>query len=50
MERKYIVVCYMRIDPEEDIRLTHDEAIRKKEQLELFHPENIYIIKQIENR
>jgi hypothetical protein len=31
MEKKYQVVCYMRIDPEDRMPLTYEEALQGKE-------------------
>ena len=47
-ERKYRVVCYMRIDPDEIVPLSYDYALMVKNQLELMQPENIYRIEKIE--
>lgn len=50
-EKKYQVVCYMRIDPEEGEwdSLTHAEAKAEIDQLKLMQPENIYAIEVIRN-
>lgn len=48
MEKKYQVVCYLRIDPPDNgIPLNYKEALQDKEQFELMHPENIYRIEEI---
>ena len=48
MDKKYQVVCYMRIDPEDPEPLTYEQAFSEKNNLELFEPANIYIIEEIE--
>jgi len=42
--KKYRVVVYMRIEPEEEELLTLNEAIKEVAQLNLMQPENIYDI------
>ncbi len=49
MEKKYQVVCYLRIDSECKTPLTYEEALQDKEQLELMQPENIYRIEEIDD-
>lgn len=50
MEKKYRVVCYMRIEPEDEVEsLTYEEAVKEKEQGEFMQPENVYKIEEIEN-
>ena len=48
--RKYQVVCYMRIDPEdgESCPLTHKEALDEIHQLKFMQPENIYRAEEID--
>ena len=46
--KKYQVVCYMRIEPEDPQPLTYKEALEEKEHLELLQPEHIYKIEEIE--
>ena len=48
MEKKYQVVCYLRIEPENKTPLTYEEALEDKEQLEFMQPENIYRIEEID--
>lgn len=48
MDKKYQVVCYLRIEPETIEPLTYHDVIREKESLELMQPENIYRIEKIE--
>ena len=47
-EKKYQVICYMRIETEEIDPMTYREALSEKEHLELLQPENIYRIEEIE--
>jgi hypothetical protein len=49
MDRKYQVVCYLRIEPEDQMLLTYEEALQDKNQLELMQPENIYKIEKIKD-
>jgi|GEM_PF-3056946 len=46
--RKYCVVGFMRIDPEDPEPLTYRQALKEKEQMEFLQPENIYRIEKIE--
>jgi hypothetical protein len=43
-EKKYKVVCYMRIDPEDQEPMTMAEAAAEVENLELMQPENKYTV------
>jgi len=45
--KKYQVVCYMRIDPEEPEPQTYKEALREMRNQEFMQPENIYRIEKI---
>ena len=46
--KKYQVICYMRIEPEEAEPLTYREALEEKKHLEFMDPESIYKIEKIE--
>ena len=48
-QKKFQVVCYLRIDPEDPEYLTYRDALKEKEHLELLQPENIYRIEDINN-
>ena len=48
--KKYQVICYMRIEPEEPMPLTYEEALDDKHQLELMNPENIYILEEFDGK
>jgi hypothetical protein len=46
--KKYQVVCFMRIDPQEPVDpLSYTEALKEKEHCESLQPENIYRIEKI---
>ena len=45
--KKYQVVCYLRVDPEDPESLTYEQALSEKEHLELLQPENVYKIEGI---
>ena len=47
-EKKYQVICYMRIETDKVEPLTYREALSEKEHLELLQPENIYRNEEIE--
>ena len=47
-EKKYQVVCYIRIDSEDIDPLSYRDAIREKDHLEFMQPENIYRIEEID--
>ena len=47
MEKKYQVVCYIRVDPDEVNPMTYEQALAEQEHLEFLHPENIYQIAEI---
>lgn len=42
--KKYRVVCYMRIDPDDTEMMTKKQARAEIEQARLMQPENIYIV------
>ena len=44
--RRYRLIAFMRIEPEDDEPLTYEEALAEKEQQELMCPENIYRIEE----
>ena len=46
-EKKWIVVCYMRVVPEDPEIMTKAEAKTEAESLRLMQPENIYRIEDI---
>ncbi len=46
--KRYRLVAYLRIDPEDGEPLTHTEALAEKEQQEFLFPENIYRIEEVE--
>jgi hypothetical protein len=46
-EKKYIVVCYMRVVPENPEIMTHDQARVEIEQARLMQPEHIFRIEDI---
>jgi hypothetical protein len=46
--KKYRVICYIKVEPNNIELLTYDEAIKEKEQGELMQPENIYEIEVID--
>ena len=48
-EKRFRLVAFMRIEPEDDEPMTYDEALAEKEQLELMSPENIYRIEEEQN-
>ena len=49
MDKQYRVVCFMRIDCEEeyDYKMSLEEAKTELEQLELMQPENIYKVEEV---
>ncbi len=47
--KKYRVICYMRIEPEESEPLTYNDALKEKQHLELLQPENIYRIEKLDD-
>ena len=49
MNKKYQVVCFLRVDPEEKMPLTYEEALQDKQQLEFMQPENIYKIEELDD-
>lgn len=48
--REFIVVCYMRIEPEDTEPLAFEEAQKEMTNLELMQPENIYLIEPYEEK
>jgi hypothetical protein len=48
MNKKYRLVCYLRVDPDIPEPMTYADAVREKEHCELLHPENIYRVEKIE--
>ena len=48
MERKFQIVCYLRVEPESPNYLSYNDAVSEKEHLELLFPENIYKIEGVE--
>ena len=44
--KRYRLIPFMRIEPEDDEPLTYEEALAEKEQQELMCPENIYRIEE----
>ena len=46
--KKYKIVYYIRVEPEEAEPLTYSEAVVEKVHLDLLQPENIYKIEKIE--
>ena len=48
MERKYQVVCYMRIEPDFRLALSYREAEQVRDNLELMQPEHLYRIEEID--
>lgn len=48
-KRKFYVVCYMRVEPEDIELMTFKEAKAEIENLKLMQPENIYTIQDIDN-
>jgi len=47
MQKKYQVVCYMRVEPEEPEPQTYRDALVEKKNQEFMQPENIYRIEAI---
>lgn len=47
-EKKYYVVCYMRIKPDFTELMTRDQAKVEVEQARLMQPENVYRIESID--
>ena len=48
-EKKYYVVCYMRIQPEDIELMTQNQARVEAEQARLMQPENVYRIENIDD-
>ena len=47
-EKKYVVICYMRVVPENPEHLTFDEARAEVESQKLMQPEHIFRIEPID--
>ena len=45
--KRYRLISYLRIDPEDDEPLTYEEALSEKDQQELMCPENLHRIEEI---
>ena len=45
--RRYRLITFMRIDPEEDEPLTYEQALSEKEQQELMCPEHLHRIEEV---
>ena len=45
--KKYRLVAYLRVDPEDQEPMTYEEALAEKEQQELMGPENLYRIEEV---
>jgi hypothetical protein len=48
MKKKFRVVSYMRVDPDEPESLTWEEAVEEKEHCEFLFPEDIFVIEEVE--
>ena len=48
-EKRYRLITFMRIDPEEDEPLTYEQALSEKDQQELMCPENLHRIEELES-
>lgn len=46
--KKYRLIAYVRVEPEDEEPMTYDEVLSEKEQEEFLFPENIYRIEEIE--
>lgn len=49
MKKKYRVICYIRVDPEDTEPISYKEAVKEKEQGEFMQPENIYKIEEVKD-
>lgn len=45
--KRFRLIAYIRVDPEDADPLTYEEALAEKEQQELMCPENIFQIEEI---
>lgn len=45
--KRYRLVAYLRIEPENEAPMTYTEALSEQEQQELISPENLYQIEEI---
>ena len=48
-QKRFRVVCYIRVDADENDLLTLEEAIREREQGTFMQPENIYKIEEVDD-
>ena len=46
VSKRYRLIAYIRVDPEDAELMTYEEALAEKEQQELMSPENIYRIEE----
>ena len=44
--KRYQLIAYIRVDPEDPQPLTYEQALSEQEQQEFMSPENIYRIEQ----
>ena len=44
--KRYRLITFMRIEPEDAEPMTHEEALAERRQQELLCPENIYLIEE----
>ena len=47
-KKQYVVVCYMRIDPEDPETMTLEEATHEMHGQAFIQPENIYRVEELE--
>lgn len=47
-EKRYRLIAYLRIDPEEEEPMTYEEALAEQEQQALLCQENLYKIEEVE--
>ena len=45
--KRYQLISFMRIEPEDDEPMTHEEALAEKDQQELMFPENIFRVEEL---
>jgi len=48
-DKKYQVVCYMRVPTEDSEGVSLEEAFKEKDSLMLMQPENIYLVEEIDD-
>tara|TARA_Y100001938_G_scaffold134261_1_gene194513 strand:- start:157 stop:333 length:177 start_codon:yes stop_codon:yes gene_type:complete len=46
-DKKYQVVCYMRVSPAIREPLSYEDALKEKEHFDFMQPENVYQIEEI---